>query len=238
MQSRSSQSETVSIAETETYQVLLARAKGRTAGVPAERIVRHVLSVTHGGDWPVRRDALDAALRRCASAHTDEIQIVGRPPGGLPGLYGTRRAGSRARPYRTLLRRSEPLDGSCDCADFLRNSLGLCKHLIAVLAEVISKPGSIVIRREAAPAPGPRPLRGGARSTTDPMTCGSSFQPASHGATNVAKISAPERSSFSQAIVARSAFPVRISITSCFCLLVMPHSRGAPTSTPRWPPWC
>src|SRR5206468_3089393 len=156
MQSRSSQSETVSIAETETYQVLLARAKGRTAGVPAERIVRHVLSVTRGGDWPVRRDALDAALRRCASAHTDEIQIVGRPPAGLPGLYATRRAGSRARPYRTLLRRSEPLDGSCDCADFLRNSLGLCKHLIAVVAEAVSKPDRIVIGRGAAPAP---PLR-------------------------------------------------------------------------------
>ena len=156
MQSRSSQSETVSIAETETYQVLFARAKGRTGGVPAERIVRHVLSVTRGGDWPVRSDALDAALRRCASAHTDEIQIVGRPPGRLPGLYGTRRAGSRARPYRTLLRRSEPVDGSCDCADFLRNSLGLCKHLIAVLAEAVSKPDRIVIGREAALAP---PLR-------------------------------------------------------------------------------
>jgi superfamily II DNA or RNA helicase len=43
------------------------------------------------------------------------------------------------RPYRTLLRQVEPLDGSCDCADFLRNSLGLCKHLIAVLEHVGSK---------------------------------------------------------------------------------------------------
>jgi hypothetical protein len=108
MQSRSSQPETASFAESETYQALLTRAKRRTGGVPPERIVRHVLSVTRGGDWPVQRDALDAVLRRCASAHTDEIQIVRRPPDGLPGLYATRRAGSRARPYRTLLRRSEP----------------------------------------------------------------------------------------------------------------------------------
>jgi hypothetical protein len=156
MQSRSSQPETVSIAESETCQALLARAKGRTGRVPAERIVRHVLSVTRGGDWPVQRDALDAVLRRCASAHTDEIQIVGRPPDGLPGLYATRRAGSLARPYRTLLRRSEPLDGNCDCADFLRNSLGLCKHLIAVLAEVVSKRSGTGVRREPAAAP---PLR-------------------------------------------------------------------------------
>src|SRR5206468_2964007 len=59
------------------------------------------------------------------------------PRGRLLGLYATR--GSRARPYRTLLGRIEPLDGSCECADFLRNSLGLCKHLVAVVEEVVSK---------------------------------------------------------------------------------------------------
>jgi superfamily II DNA or RNA helicase len=139
MQSRSSQSEAMAITEGEAYQTLLARAHRRTGGVPPERIVRHVLSVTHGGDWPVQRDALEAVLRRCASAHTDEIQIVGRPRVRPLGLYATRRQGSRARPYRTLLRRIEPLDGSCECADFLRNSLGLCKHLVAVVEHVASK---------------------------------------------------------------------------------------------------
>src|SRR5207244_11790422 len=115
----------------EPDQTRLLRAHWRTGGVPPERIVRDILSVTHGGDWPVQRDALDAVLRRCASAHTDEIQIVGRPRGRLLGLYATRRRGSRARPYRTLLRRIEPIEGSCECADFLRSSLGLCKHLVA-----------------------------------------------------------------------------------------------------------
>ena len=86
MQSRSSQPEAIAITESEAYQTLLARARRRTGGVPAERIVRHVLSVTQGGDWPIQRDALEAVLRRCASAHTDEIQIVGRPR--------SRRAGS------------------------------------------------------------------------------------------------------------------------------------------------
>jgi len=66
--------------------------------VPPEQIVRHVLSVTHGGDWPVQRDALEAVLRRCASAHTDEIQIVGRPRVRPLGLYATRRQGSRCTP--------------------------------------------------------------------------------------------------------------------------------------------
>src|SRR6266571_6876119 len=148
MQSRSSGPEASAITENETYQTLLARAHRRTGGVPPERLVRHVLSVTHGGDWPVQRDALDAVLRRCASTHTDEIQIVGRPRGRLLGLYATR--GSRTRPYRTLLRRIEPLDGSCECADFLRNSLGLCKHLVAVVEEVVSKARRAEVEREAA----------------------------------------------------------------------------------------
>jgi hypothetical protein len=166
MQSRSSQSEAIANTESEAYQTLLTRAHRRTGGVPPERIVRHALSVTHGGDWPVQREALEAMLRRCASAHADEIQIVGRPRGRLLGLYATRRRGSRARPYRTLLRRIEPLDGSCECADFLRNSLGLCKHLVAVLERVVSKPGRGEVARESAAEPAPlrwdpvRPLTG------------------------------------------------------------------------------
>jgi hypothetical protein len=66
------------------------------------------------------------------------------------GLYATRRGGSRARPYRTLLRRIEPLDGSCECADFLRSSLGLCKHLIAVLEDIVSTVYGVKIERESA----------------------------------------------------------------------------------------
>ena len=156
--------ETIALTDSETYQTLLARAHRRTGGVPSESIVRHVLSVTRGGDWPVARDALDAVLRRCASTHTDDIQIAGRPRGRLLGLYATR--GLRARPYRTLLRRIEPLDGSCECADFLRNSLGLCKHLVAVVEEVVSKGPRGKVERQAASDPAPlrwdpvRPLTG------------------------------------------------------------------------------
>lgn len=162
----SAQSEPIAITGSETYQTLLTRAHRRTGSVPPERIVRHVLSVTQGGDWPVQRDALDAVLRRCASTHTDEIEIVGRPRGRLQGLYATRRRGSRARPYRTLLRRSDPLDGSCECADFLRNSLGLCKHLVAVLEAVVSKRRRGEVERESDPESAPlrwdpvRPLTG------------------------------------------------------------------------------
>src|SRR5207247_6129122 len=64
MLSQSSQLDAITITESETYQALLARAHRRTGAVPPESVVRHVLSVTCEGDWPVRRDALDAVLRQ------------------------------------------------------------------------------------------------------------------------------------------------------------------------------
>jgi superfamily II DNA or RNA helicase len=166
MPSRSSQPGPGALLETEAYQTLSARAHRRTGRVPPETIVRHVLSVTTGGDWPVQRDALDAVLRRCASAHTDDVQIIGRPRGRVLGSYATRRRGSRARPYRTLLSRVEPIEGSCDCPDFLRSSLGLCKHLVAVLEDVMSARRPADPGRGATPDPSPwrwdpvRPLTG------------------------------------------------------------------------------
>jgi hypothetical protein len=145
--------------ETEAYQTLLARAQRRTGRVPPELIARHVLSVTRGADWPVQRDALEALLRRFAFGRADQLEIVARPPRDRRlGLYATRRPGSPARPYRTLLRRIEPLEGSCDCADFLRSSLGLCKHLLTVLEDVTARRGALDdAGRE--PTPSSSPLR-------------------------------------------------------------------------------
>src|SRR5262249_27933267 len=84
----------------------------------------------------------------------DGLEIVARPPRRQTlGLYATRRRGSDARPYRTLLRRVDPIQGSCDCADFLRSSLGLCKHLLAVLEDVASRPQALeAAGREPAPS--------------------------------------------------------------------------------------
>ena len=83
-------------------------------------------------------------LRRFAFGRADQLRIVARPPKGRRlGLYATRRAGSPAHPYRTLLRGIEPTEGSCDCADVLRSSLGLCKHLLTVLEDVASRRGGL-----------------------------------------------------------------------------------------------
>jgi len=146
-------------ADAEAYQTLLARAHRKTGGVPPELVVRHILAVTADADWPVRREALEALLRRVAFGKADGLQIVSRPAGGrLVGLYATRRKGSSARPYRTLLRHVDPIVGHCDCPDFLRSSLGLCKHLLAVLEDVVAKPRTWErARRE--PVPSESPLR-------------------------------------------------------------------------------
>ncbi len=153
--------------DTETYETLLARARRRTGAIPPEVVVHHVLSVARDGDWPVRREALEAVLRRLAGAKSEGLQVASRPAGGrVLGHYRTRRNGLPTRPYRTLLRRLHPPDGSCDCPDFLRSSLGLCKHLLAVLDDVLSRPRAA---RKATDEPTPaaplrwdpvRPLRG------------------------------------------------------------------------------
>jgi superfamily II DNA or RNA helicase len=139
----------------EAYQVLLSRAHRKTGSIPPELLVRHVLSMTADADWPVKREAFEALLRRMSFGKTDGLGIASRPPGArLLGKYTTRRKGSSARPYQTLLLQIDPLDGSCDCPDFLRSSLGICKHLIAVLDDLAAKPRLFErAKEEASPKP-------------------------------------------------------------------------------------
>lgn len=129
----------------ETRRTLLVSARRRFGGVPAELIVEHVLASTEGADFPVRAAALDALVRRMTFAVRDGLVIVTRPSRGATlGAYSTGRAPARGprargkaasvgRPYVTLLESLQPVTGSCDCPDFVRSSLGLCKHLLVVL---------------------------------------------------------------------------------------------------------
>ncbi len=127
--------------EMESYQVLLDLAGRRTGAIAPDLLVRHVLSATRGGDWPVQRAAMEAVLRRCGFGKRDGLQVTARPPDGqVFGLFRTARQGSSRRPYRTLLAGIEPLKGSCNCPDFLRNSLGICKHILTAVNDVVSRP--------------------------------------------------------------------------------------------------
>ncbi len=123
--------------DSEAARVLRSLAHGKTGRIPSDLIVAHVMAVTSGAGWPVRRAAMEALLRRLRFAERDGLRVAARPARGKPfGLYSTRRSGETERPYRSLLASVRPLRGSCDCEDFLRSSLGLCKHLLVILEDL------------------------------------------------------------------------------------------------------
>src|SRR5205814_5830666 len=111
------------------------------------------LAVSKGADWPVLRAAMEAILRRVALASQDDLRVASRPKRGGFGTYTTKKRRGPARPYLTSLSRLDPLRASCDCDDFLRNSLGLCKHVIVVLEDLARSP------RRVAQSPSPATAR-------------------------------------------------------------------------------
>jgi superfamily II DNA or RNA helicase len=127
--------------DAEAYETLLQIADRRTLHIPPEILVRCVLALPGEWGWPVRRAALEAILRRVASIRTQEIAVVQEPRRGPWGRYVLGRADADGTlPYDVRLASSAPVRGSCDCADFLRGALGLCKHLLAVLEHLARKP--------------------------------------------------------------------------------------------------
>ena len=131
----------VPVEESEAYRELMARVGRRTGVIPAELLVRHVLGCVPAHEWPTRLEAMDAVIRRLESARKDDLRVESRPADGrLLGLYVTRRPGSGSRPYRTVLSSVDPVDGRCDCPDFIKNSLGLCKHIMIVIEHLHRRP--------------------------------------------------------------------------------------------------
>jgi superfamily II DNA or RNA helicase len=131
----------VPVEESEAFQVLMARVGRRTGKIPAELMVRQVLGCVPPSEWPTRVEAMDALLRRLEQGQRERMRVEARPAGGrLLGLYVTRRPGSGARPYRTVLQGIDPIQGRCDCPDFLKNSLGACKHILIVIEHLHTRP--------------------------------------------------------------------------------------------------
>jgi len=171
----------------EARAALIESARRKSGRLPAEWLVDQALCVTDGTDWATQRAALDALLRRLSFAVRDELAIEERPAAGaVLGRYAlagrqrkeaARRAKAERRPYDVDVYGIEPLAASCNCADFLRSSLGLCKHLLVVLED-------IALRARKAQ---PKPSRGaGARDTTSRDVAG-------RGATGLAPESALAR---------------------------------------------
>src|SRR5215210_3987285 len=147
------------VEQTEAYQTLLARVGRKSPKIPADVLVRHVLRCVPPHEWPVRVEAMDALLRRLESARRDGLRIDSRPGDGrLLGAYTTRRREAGLRPYATRLDAVEPIDGRCDCPDFVKNSLAICKHVLVVLEHLYSRPRllrqALKEQQRGGPAPG------------------------------------------------------------------------------------
>jgi hypothetical protein len=127
--------------EPEAFATLVARVGRKATQIAPEALADHVMRIVPRQEWPVRVEALDAILRRLDFAKKDGLRINKRPEqGAVLGAYGTRRRGAVTRPYNTVLSGLRPLGGLCDCPDYLKNSLGLCKHLLIIANDLYSKP--------------------------------------------------------------------------------------------------
>ena len=136
------------IEASEAYKTLMMRVGRKSPKIPADVLVRHVLRIVPEGEWPVRVDAMDAVLRRVESVKKDGLGIDARPSGGSPlGLYSTKKKGEGVRPYRTALYGVDPIEARCDCPDFLKNSLAICKHVLIILEHLHARPK--VLKRAA-----------------------------------------------------------------------------------------
>ncbi len=142
----------VSEHDLEALSVLISEAEGLTGHVPAHRVAQHILKVTEGGDFAVRKSAMDALLRRVKSAgeeseHWSEKRALSLSAVGVREVVTAPR-----RTYGLQIRNFAELEGSCQCADFARNSLGLCKHLWWVLERGLGSAARVSLGKA------PRPL--------------------------------------------------------------------------------
>jgi superfamily II DNA or RNA helicase len=135
----SAQSASAPRSANEALEALIQMAGRRTLPIPAELLARHALDLPGEWDWPVRRAAFEALLRRLALARSQRIAVVRGPRRSPWGRYSLCRAGGQPLPYELDLSSVQPARGACGCPDFLRASLGLCKHLLAVLDHLAKK---------------------------------------------------------------------------------------------------
>lgn len=142
-----------------TLEVLTQLARARFGDLDPAAVARHVIACTPDVDWPVRKAAMEALVRRWKFAERDALRVETRPRSGIVGDYTTGRAGDKGRrgkrPYTTRLISLDPLRTSCSCADFLRSSLGVCKHGLCILQTIAASSTKVPRRsRAATTAPG------------------------------------------------------------------------------------
>src|ERR1039457_1826922 len=106
---------TTSTSDGEAFEALNQLAGRRTLPIPAEILVGHTLTLSGPWDWPVRRAAFEALLRRLASARSQELAVIESPrlgPFGRYALGSPQAAGVLSYDVRLLDRKSTRLNSS------------------------------------------------------------------------------------------------------------------------------
>ena len=151
----------------ETFAELREMAGRKSGHVPSDLMAQHVIAVTAGGDWPLRRAAMEAVLRRCKFGDRDGLVVVRAPARGAisaatsPGAR--RRKASDPRQCGAAVRGSEPTAPSPDRIDHPGRARPLARELRlsglpARLARALQAP-ALCARR----SPGPRLLAAATR---------------------------------------------------------------------------
>jgi superfamily II DNA or RNA helicase len=140
-------------ARSETRLSLLSHAKRRFGKIPEQLVVDHVTEQMVDADWVTLKAALDALARRHGFAVRDGLVVATPLRISMPlRTYRTRGQQDKQRtprPYETALLSLAPLRMSCSCADFVRSSLGLCKHCLVVMEALHGQSGKKGLRASA-----------------------------------------------------------------------------------------
>jgi hypothetical protein len=95
--------------------------------------------------FPVQRAAVEELHRRMQNVESDWLFVKQSPERALLGQHiiarpmngnGSARERHAPRPYEAVLMSVAPLRGQCDCPDFLKAGLGLCKHMLTAVTLV------------------------------------------------------------------------------------------------------
>src|SRR5258706_4023079 len=90
----------------------LSRGSGR---IPASLLADHVAAITGEADDAVRHEAIDAVLRRVASAQTGGLKVVASPAAASRlGTFQVASGETAARRYKTSIEGLAPLRASCE----------------------------------------------------------------------------------------------------------------------------
>ncbi|MBI4815222.1 MAG: DEAD/DEAH box helicase [Deltaproteobacteria bacterium] len=121
---------------------LTDEAKRRCGRIPPQLMASLAIEAAQGAGFRVQEAALAALLRRFRASQTDELIVAKRPKRAVLGEYELRRRRDKqsVRPYVTRLESLDPLRATCGCPDFVRGSLGLCKHIACVLDALHANP--------------------------------------------------------------------------------------------------